>query len=69
MRRAVQCEYRTVPYGGGVSLLSYLLLVLLCRIHSVIRISYITGTTPDKYNMLYEMSRIPDETVISVRAR
>ena len=42
VRRAVQCEYRTVPYGGGrVSLLSYsyLLLVLLCRIHSVIRIS------------------------------
>ena len=29
----------------------------------------ITGTTPDKYNMLYEMSRIPVETVISVRAR
>ena len=26
VRRAVQCEYRTVPYGGGVSLLSYLLL-------------------------------------------
>ena len=23
VRRAVQCEYRTVPYGGGVSLLSY----------------------------------------------
>ena len=43
--------------------------ILLCRIHSVIRISLITGTTPDKYNMLYEMSRIPDETVISVRAR
>ena len=39
VRRAVQCEYRTVPYDGGVSLLSYLLLVLLCRIHSVIRIS------------------------------
>ena len=38
VRRAVQCEYRTVPYGSGVSLLSYLLLVLLCRIHSVIRI-------------------------------
>ena len=33
MRRAVQCEYRTVPYGGGVSLLrvlSYLLLVYSC---------------------------------------
>ena len=34
MRRAVQCEYRTVPYGGGVSLrvLSYLLLVLLATL-------------------------------------
>ena len=35
MRRAVQCEYRTVPYGGGVSLLlSYLLLVYSCVAHS-----------------------------------
>ena len=49
MRRAVQCEYRTVPYGGGVSLLlSYqgveVVLVtrrylVVSRIHSVIRIS------------------------------
>ena len=33
------------------------------------RDSQITGTTPDMYSMTYEMSRIPDETVIFVRAR